>query len=305
VGAGLAGYVIPALLALACGFGGAYLYLRFLAEPAAANPATAASGSPDSGPNPAYATADDARSLREQIDRLSEQVDQVKKRVDDLPKSVDSSDLESLRVRLADLAEANNTLSPLPGKVEHLDSRVSELSEMIRSIRDDLASLRSWVGGPDRAEPAPHSRADSGPRVTTPAPLDDRRRPARPASAKPADRSESRAMARGAELFRGGRYKDALGVFDRLEISYPDDARVWYYAALSDGFANNSWNGGAVRLVEKGIAREQAGTPPKAEIDAEFHDLTTENGKDWLAAYRKRVNPPASAGANPNSGPGR
>jgi len=75
-----------------------------------------------------------------------------------------------------------------------------------------------------------------------------------------------------------------------MELTDPDDARVWYYAALAHGFATKQWNeDGAGRLVEKGIERERAGTPPKPVIDETFKGLTSATGKDWLAGYRQRV----------------
>jgi hypothetical protein len=87
-----------------------------------------------------------------------------------------------------------------------------------------------------------------------------------------------------------GQYKDSREFFRRLESETPDDARVWYYSALANGFATGQWDSpGTRQLVEKGIAREGAGTPDRSTIDAEFKDLTSATGKDWLSAYRSRV----------------
>jgi hypothetical protein len=318
-GPGPVSFLFTALLSLACGLGGAYLFMHFLAAPRGAGASDkSAAAAPDSGPSADVATADEARALGERIDRLTKRLAELKKAQAEAPEAADSSDVESLRVRVADLTDSTNNLSSLPGKVEHLDNRVSELSSMIQSNRSELVSLRSRVGGPDLLssnpapdEPAPReaasghgSRASSrrsdragadtnpaetGPPVTTPTPLNDQR--AGGGGSMPGDRADHKALAQGAKLFRQGRYKEALGVFDGLELTDPDDARVWYYAALSDGFATNDWAKGAVSLVEKGVSREQAGTPGKADIDAEFKDLTTATGRDWLAAYRKRVGP--------------
>ncbi len=101
--------------------------------------------------------------------------------------------------------------------------------------------------------------------------------------------ADKKTLAKAVDLFRHGRYQASLEAFDTLEIDNPDDARVWYYAALSYGLSTGDWNEGAARLVEKGIAREEAGTPQTSRIDVEFRDLTSANGKDWLATYRKRV----------------
>ena len=69
----------------------------------------------------------------------------------------------------------------------------------------------------------------------------------------------------------------------------PDDARVWYFTALANGLATKQWTGETEELVARGVEREKAGTPPAADIDAAFSDLTRANGKDWLAYYRRRA----------------
>ena len=95
------------------------------------------------------------------------------------------------------------------------------------------------------------------------------------------------AFGQGVELFQKSRYDDALNLFSRMEQTHPNDARVWYFAALSNGLATGKWDGKTAELVQKGIEREKAGSPKPAEIDTAFRDLTTATGKDWLAGYRK------------------
>jgi predicted Zn-dependent protease len=94
------------------------------------------------------------------------------------------------------------------------------------------------------------------------------------------------AMGQGVDLFKAGKYKEASDVFRKLTESNPDDARVWYYAALSRGSATKDWGGETTRLVEKGIEREKAGTPDSAKIDSVFTDLNAAF-RPWLDAYRK------------------
>ena len=65
---------------------------------------------------------------------------------------------------------------------------------------------------------------------------------------------------------------------------------VWYFAALCNGFVTGKWEDGTASLVEKGIAREEANTPPAPRIDQAFKNLTAASGKDWLSSYRGRVN---------------
>jgi hypothetical protein len=313
----LIGLIPTALVALVFGVAGAYVFERFLARPGDPN-ATRVAGRPEAGtvatepaaadarptstaPVPALATDErpagrpmDLGELTTRVDRNGDRIERVEKQVaerkEDTPPEV-----SALQVRIADLTEATNNLAAMPSKIERLDNRVSELSRMLDSVRDDVASLQTRVSPPITAssratvrtardlpavEPPPAST------VTSPAPIPDHRGrvDARTDNPEPF-------ISRGAALFRRGRYKEAFGLFSQIGLDHPEDARVWYYAALSNGFSTNNWTNGTVDLVEKGIAREEAGTPRSPTIDAEFRDLTSANGKDWLAAYRKRVKP--------------
>ena len=89
------------------------------------------------------------------------------------------------------------------------------------------------------------------------------------------------------KLFKANKFKEAEDQFLKMTEANPNDARVWYFAALSNGLATGKWDGKTAELVQKGIEREKAGSPKPAEIDTAFRDLTTATGKDWLAGYRK------------------
>ena len=89
--------------------------------------------------------------------------------------------------------------------------------------------------------------------------------------------------------FREGKYREAYDVFRKLIQSHPDDARVWYYAALSYGLATGDWGKMTETMVQEGVAREKAGKPPKPEIDSAFAGLTKQTGKEWLDYYRRRA----------------
>lgn len=280
LGSGVGTYALTALIALACGLGGSYAYNRFLAQPHDPN-AVAVAGRPAvAAPAGTGGAADN--SLSDQVDRLKSQVADLKQQLADQAKPAVPPEVASIQVRLADLAEMTNGLMPLTSKVAHLTSRVSELSGQLNALREDVSSLQSRVGQTPHLTSAGSVSDD-----------DDAVEPA--AAAPPPDANKKRddngLIARGSALFRAGRYKEARAVFDKLVLSDPEDARVWYFAALSDGFATGDWTDSAAQLVEKGVAREQAGTPSSAEIDAAFKSLTTATGKDWLAAYRKRVKP--------------
>jgi hypothetical protein len=93
----------------------------------------------------------------------------------------------------------------------------------------------------------------------------------------------------GVKLFQAGRYQEAYKTFKDLLEARPEDARVWYLAALAHGLATGEWRGETERLVEQGVAREKAGTPQKPLIDSALDGLTRETGKEWLEFYRRRA----------------
>src|SRR5206468_1960107 len=88
-------------------------------------------------------------------------------------------------------------------------------------------------------------------------------------------------------LFQEKRYGEAYAVLRKLLQSQPDDARLWYYAALSYGLSKGDWGRITQSMVDEGIAREKAGKPPKPEIDADLAGLSKETGKEWLDFYRR------------------
>ena len=95
----------------------------------------------------------------------------------------------------------------------------------------------------------------------------------------------------GAALFRDGKYPAARDVFLTLVQVYPNDARLWYFAALANGVTSENWAGDTEAMVRRGLACEQSGRPKRSDIDAQFSTLTKEQGKDWLAEWRKRASP--------------
>src|SRR5262249_39914387 len=99
------------------------------------------------------------------------------------------------------------------------------------------------------------------------------------AAAKTAANAEAdRALALGIGLFKGGGYARARDVLVKQAEATPDDARLWYAAALASGLASGDWRGETERLVKRGVDRERAGTPPRVEIDAVFAGLPEQQG---------------------------
>src|SRR5205807_1199574 len=95
------------------------------------------------------------------------------------------------------------------------------------------------AGGPPAATPALKDEVDAALKA-------DARTASDAGSSSPRDEG---AIDRGIALFKAGQFREASDAFRRLTGTDPDDARVWYYAALSHGIATNQWVGEAVRLV--------------------------------------------------------
>ena len=111
----------------------------------------------------------------------------------------------------------------------------------------------------------------------------------KPSTAEPVDTTnvEGQSFAQAVGLFKAGKYKEAGDVLKTTEDNDSKDARVWYLAALSRGMATNDWTADTVKLVNKGVDREKAGTPSTAEIDAAFATLTPAPVKPWFDHFRK------------------
>jgi hypothetical protein len=90
-------------------------------------------------------------------------------------------------------------------------------------------------------------------------------------------------------LFQEGQYTQARQVLVRLQRARPQDARVSYYSALTNGLTTGVWDGETKMLLDKAVKRERAGTPSRAQVDAAMAGLKPEQGKSWLARQRQQV----------------
>src|SRR4051794_34822144 len=188
------------------------------------------------------------------LEDLEYRMTRIQEQVAAIPKGPSLADLETLR-----------------GRVASFDADLGALDRTLDGLRAEVASLRLPVGKAASSNPAVASARRAAHDVK-----EDRN-------------AQDAAMGWGTELFSRGKYAEALKFFEKLQANHPDDARVWYYSALAQGFTTHNWLGQAERLAEKGIACERAGTPGTPRIDIAFTSLTVANGKDWLAAYRRRV----------------
>jgi hypothetical protein len=242
-------------LSLIFGAAGAWAYERYLAQLIAERlPAASTTQGRDSETPKNLAHMDDRiKSLSDQCNNLSDQYKQLQARLDAVPKPTPAPDLAPIEEKVAQVGQ----LSQHEKKVTELDAKLDELRKEVS---------------------AAHSRAPA-----------DRSRDASPVSSEKGESSIDTALGPGVSQFRRARYREAYDVFQKLEQSHPDDARVWYYAALSYGLSSNNWGKTTQSMVEQGVTREKAGQPQKSVIDSAFAGLTKETGKDWLDFYRRRA----------------
>jgi hypothetical protein len=234
-----------------------------------------------------------AKAPRSDVDRLKAEVvdltgrmTQLKGRLDALPEAGPTPELGPLKARVDGLAKANEPLADLPEELRAVSGRAGTLDKALESLRTEVASLREQF---ERLEPLRTEVASLRERLeaTVASSRGSGARGPAPGTANPADRASER----GATLFRDGNYAQARDFFVEQAEAHPDDARLWYYAAVANGIATRDWRGETERLVRRGIERERAGTPGHAEIDTLFAGLTEPQGKEWLRAWRKHAGP--------------
>jgi TolA-binding protein len=241
-------------------------------------PATAATNSPLSE----VVRAIDAKASKSAVDALTSRIGEVQLELGTLGRELARlenrlnaranappapPDLAPLRTRIDDLVEESQRLSPLPATFESLRQRVDALDKGLNALRTDVAAVPKQLNASLNAlKDAMVSR--SAPDQVSPTDL---------------------ARDLGAALFRDGKYPASREVFRTLVQSYPNDARLWYLAALANGLTSGDWTGETEGLVRRGLACEQRGSPKRSDIDAQFSTLTKEQGKDWLEEWRKRA----------------
>jgi TolA-binding protein len=241
-------------------------------------PATAATNSPLSE----VVRAIDAKASKSALDALSSRIGEVQSELGTLGRELARledrlnartnappapPDLAPLRTRIDDLVEESQRLSPLPATFQSLRQRVDALDKGLNALRTEVAAV------PKQLDASLNALKDA--MVSRSA----------PDQVSPADIARDL----GAALFREGKYPAAREVFVTLVKNYPNDARLWYFAALANGLTSGDWTGESERMVRRGLECEQGGRPKRSDIDAQFSTLTREQGKDWLEEWRKRA----------------
>ena len=244
-------------------------------------PATAATNSPLSE----VVRAIDAKASKSAVDALTSRIGEVQSELGTLgrelarlegrlnartnapPAPPAPPDLAPLRTRIDDLVKESQRLSPLPATFESLRQRVDALDKGLNALRTEVAAV------PKQLDASLNALKDA--MVSRPAPV----------QVSPADIGRDL----GAALFLQGKYPAAREVFLTVVQNYPNDARLWYFAALANGLTSGDWTGESEGMVQRGLACEQRGSPKRSDIDAQFSTLTKEQGKDWLEEWRNRA----------------
>ena len=295
---GGASVVLSAALALLFGGAGAWAYERFVPRPSAVG-STAAPKSQDQAPADSQEVAglkDRIKDLSDQCNNLSDQYRQLQSRVEAIPKSAPAPDLGSIEQKVAQVDRLSREMEAIGRKVDPLSQKLEEYDHRLGQLDDKLEDLRKQEATARVRTPRDRDRqvALAGTDRTPPPGGFDRTPPGEAGESKPAPPEEKGesvepALGSGEGQFREGKYSDAYATFRKLLQSQPDDARVWYYAAISYGLATQDWGPTTESMAVEGVAREKAGKPAKPEIDSAFSGLTRETGKDWLTFYRRRA----------------
>jgi hypothetical protein len=248
-------------------------------------PATAATNSPPSE----VVRAIDAKASKSAVDALTSRIGEMQSELGALGRELarledrlnartnaptTPTDITSLRTRIDDLVKESKKVSPLPATFESLRQRVDALDKGLNAVRTEVAAARTDVAAvPKQLDASLNAFKDA---IVS-----------RQSSEQVSPADIARDL--GAVMFRAGKYPAAREIFLTLVQNDPNDARLWYFAALANGMTSGNWTGESEDMVRRGLACEQRGRPKRSDIDDQFSALTKEQGKEWLEEWRKRA----------------
>lgn len=302
-GLGMGSYLLIGAIALLCGILGAWGYSSFSGDSSNKGDQKSSSKTSDSGDKsggsktkksddeeagskaesateiPGFTSASDADTLKKQISHLAERIDQLGQRIDSLdrPRNETPPDVHTLQNKVGELAREVDEVADLPSKYRRLENRLEELRAAVKTLRDHGPSTDDNHEEIQAVDQAVKTLSDGKVPSTSPPPRTDGRKS-----------SDDAAMTEALDLFHLAKYAMAREILHKMQVTRPDDARVWYFSALARGLTTGDWQGETRTLLTRGIERERAGTPPTPVIDQSLSDLEPSQ-KRWLASYRGRL----------------
>ena len=246
--------------------------------PARATPA--ATGTADPSP-PGVAMAEEVVAIKSRVGEIAGQLEKLGKQIESIaqsrPAAVELPGLKPIEVKLAGMVEEARKIPLLIDRVDGLSGRVSAADDTLKQLQAQLRETRLAI------QPVASQALAS---------TDRNSRPGGPAATVDTAARSTKAvidLGPGVAAFNKGDYAAACRPFGALgqELSRRREGLVLHRAGQRSD--DKQWTGETEELVDRGVEREKAGTPPAADIDAAFSDLTRTNGKDWLAFYRRRA----------------
>ena len=219
---------------------------------------------------PDMAKKEDLKKLTDRVDQMTADLQTAQKQINDRPDftpelkmqrdRVDALDrslavfpaqMDSIRQKLDTVTKIEDSSSA--SQVDAMDKRLTDLAKSVQTLRNSPSSPANMN----------HTVGDL--------------------------KVDGLAMDKAVEFYQNKKWAEAKDAFTKLQSIFPNDATVWYYSALTNGFSTGEWLGETERLVNVGLEKEKLGEPSSATIDASFSGLTPATGQNWLAEYRKRI----------------
>jgi hypothetical protein len=175
-------------------------------------------------------------------------------------------DLSDVKDGLASLTRSTSAASGLDAKLVALSNRVDRVAAEVQKVPDAIIK--------HEAKRFPYGDASGSTSGTSMSPA-----------------AATLLYERGVSLFNQVNFLDADACFHACRLLDPEDARFWYYGALTRGFVGGNWAGDATKLAAQGVERERARPDKAATIDEALASLSPTGGGTWLASFRKGTKP--------------
>ena len=95
------------------------------------------------------------------------------------------------------------------------------------------------------------------------------------------------------EALQRGQYREAFDTFQGLTLARPEDARVWYLAAVSRGLATGEWGGQTQEMAHPRSRAREVGNAREAldRFSPRSADATDRGGLDQSLPFSGSMRP--------------